>query len=322
MNLAKCFTAGLKRVFQTPSLVCWIYLTLVVLVFPLTAVMRNVLRESIGGSLVHQNLRQGFDLDWYGEFAAGHSGMARTFGPGVVGILPMLGNLERLADGMILQTDGTVLSAGALFLLVWAFFAGGIIHRYAKPDESFTRSVFFAESARYFFRFLRLLVLSVAVYLAVARWVTGKLFPWMDRATRDVTAERTVILYTALIYAAIVLILAVVSMAVDYAKIALVTEDRRSAILALLRGLAFVFSNPIKTLGLYLALLLVGSLWLLIYGFIAPGPNQSTTFAVLLTFAVSQVFLIGRLILKLWFLSGQTLLFQSAVGTTKERLPA
>jgi hypothetical protein len=312
MSPANSFTAGLKRVFHTPALACWIYLALIVLAFPLTAVMRNILRESIGSSLVHQNLRQGFDLDWYGEFAAGHSGMAKTFGPSVVGILPMLGNLEKLLDGMILETDGTLLAAGALFLLVWAFFGGGIIRRYARPDEPFERSVLFANSARYCFRFLRLLVISVVVYLALARWLAGPLFSWVERMTRDVTVEKTAMLYTALAYAIFVLILIFVSMALDYAKIAMVTENRKSALLALLRGFGFILSHPFRCSGLYLALLLVGGLWLFAYDWIAPGPNQSSYSGVLLIFAAGQVFLVGRLVLKLWFLAGQTLLYQSS----------
>ncbi len=316
MRATKCITEGLRRVFRTPSLIFWLYLALTLLAFPLSAAMRNVLRGAIGGSLVQQNLRQGFDLDWYGEYAAKHRGFAGTFGPGVVGVLPMIGNLEKLADGMLLESDGTVLAAGVLFLLVWAFFGGGIIYRYAKPEETFSRSILFAESARYFCRFVRLLILSLAFYWGVARWTAGKLFQWMEEATRDVTVEKTVIFYTALIYAAILLVLFVIGMALDYARIAMVAENRRSALLALVRGFRFVLSNPIKCSGVYLALLLAGGIWMAAYGLIAPGPTQSTTLAVLLTFGLSQVFLLGRLVLKLWFLSGQTLLFGSLNKTS------
>jgi hypothetical protein len=310
MNPANSFTAGLRRVIRTPALACWIYLALIVLAFPLTAVMRNVLRESIGSSLVHQSLRQGFDLDWFGEFAAGHSGLAKTFGPGVVGILPMLGNLEKLLDGFVMKTDGTILTAGIFFLLVWAFFGGGVIRRYARPEEPFDRYVLFANSARYFFRFLRLLVLSVAVYLAAARWLAAPLFSWVERTTRDVTVEKTAMLYTVLVYAVFALVLIFVSMGLDYARIAVVTDERKSALLAFVRGVGFILSRPVRCGGLYLALLTVGALWLFAYGTIAPGPNQSTYSGVILTFAAAQIFLMGRLILKLWFLASQTLLYR------------
>ena len=90
---------------------------------------------------------------------------------------------------------------------------------------------------------------------------------------------------------------------------------KESALLALWRGFRFFLSHPVKCSGICLALLLTAGIWLTAYGLIAPGPNQSTTFTVLLTFGMSRVFLLGRLIVKLWFLSGQTLLFQSSGRT-------
>ena len=312
MPAIKCLAVGLKRVFHTPSLILWLYIALIALAFPLAAAMRSVLRGAIGDSLVQQNLRQGFDLDWYGEFAAKHAGLAGSFGPGVVGILPMMGNLEKVVDGTLFETDGTVLAVGVLFLLVWAFFGGGVIYRYANPENDFSRPILFAESARFFCRFVRLLIVSVALYWAVAHWLAGELFRWMEEATRDVTAERTVMLYTALIYALILLVLVLLGVVFDYAKIALVCENRSSAILALVRGFRFVLAHPVKCSGIYLALLLAGGIWLAAFSLIAPGPNQSTTLAVILTFGLGQLFLLGRLILKLWFLSGQTLLFESS----------
>ncbi len=312
MRATKCLAVGLRRVIRTPSLMFWLYIALIVLAFPLAAAMRSLLRGAIGDSLVQQNLRQGFDLDWYGEFAAKHAGFAGTFGPGVVGILPMMDNLEKVADGTLLETDGTVLSAGVVFLLVWAFFGGGVIYRYAHPENDFSRPILFAESARFFCRFVRLLIASLALYWAVAHWLAGELFKWMEMATRDVTAEKTVMLYTALIYGLTLLVLVVLGIVFDYAKIALVCENRSSALLALVRGVRFVLAHPAKCSGIYLALLVAGGIWLALYSLIAPGPNQSTALTVSLTFGLSQIYLLGRLVLKLWFLSGQTVLFESS----------
>jgi len=309
MSSGNSFTTGLKQVLRAPALACWIYLALIVLTFPLAAVMRNVLKDSIGSSLVHQSLRRGFDMDWYGEFAAGHSGMAKSFGPGVVGVLPMLGNLEKLLDGAIMETDGQVLAAGILFLLVWTFFGGGIIRRYARPNEPFDRSILFSDSARYFCRFFRLLVLTVAAYVALARWVARPLFSLVEKITRDVAVERTVMLYSVLVYAIIALFLMFLGMATDYAKIAIVTEERSSALLALVRGVIFVVSHPIRCWGLYAALMLIGGMWLAAYAAIAPGPNQSTYSGVILMFAAGQAYLVGRMVLKLWFFSAQTHLY-------------
>jgi hypothetical protein len=280
--------------------------------------MRTLLKDSLGSSLVHENLRQGFDMDWYGEFSSGSAGnsgsagLADSFGPSVVGSLPILSNLEKLLDGEILQADGTILLAGLLFLLAWAFFAGGILDRYAHPDMPPTRARFFSQNGEYFFRFVRLLIISLLFYWGIFRWEANPLHDWLEDATRDVTQEKTVILFTLLVYALVAFLLLLVSLVLDYAKIALVVERRRSALLACLRGARFVLTHPGSALSLYLILTTVSLLLLWLYSLVAPGPGQSGAATILLAFLVGQIYLIARLGLKLWFLAGQTALFQSA----------
>lgn len=311
MRIVRSFVAGLEKVVQFPSLIAWLYLTSVLLTVPLALSMRTLLKDSLGSSLVHENLRQGFDMDWYGEFSSGGAGLADSFGPSVVGALPVLNNLEKLLDGEILQADGTILLAGLLFLLAWAFFAGGILDRYAHPDEPPTRARFFSQNGEYFFRFVRLLIISLLFYWGIFRWVANPLHDWLEDATRDVTQEKTVILFTLLVYALVAFLLLLVSLVLDYAKIALVVERRRSALLACLRGVRFVLTHPGSALGLYLLLATVSLLLVWLYSLVAPGPGQSGAITILLAFLVGQIYLIARLGLKLWFLAGQTALFQS-----------
>jgi hypothetical protein len=314
MNVFRCFTGGLGRVLRAPALIFWVFLASLVVVLPLTAAMRDILKESLGTSLAVEKMRQTFDLDWYGEYSSGADGLAGTFGPSVVGILPVLGNLESLLDGKVLSVDRTILAAGIIFLLAWAFLGGGIVFRYSRPEQTPTRREFMGICGEYFFRFVRLLVISLVVYWAIFRGVSGPLQTWVTRLTRDVTVERTAMLCTLAAYAIVGLLLVIGSISLDYAKIAMVVEERSSALLAFLRGLRFFLSHPAKTLGLYALLLLAGVLLIGIYSLVAPGPNQSGDTALLVTFGISECYIIARIILRLWFLAGQTLLVKSVVS--------
>ena len=310
MKIIQCYTRGFDLVRRSPSLIFWVCLAGIVIALPLTAAMRGILRDAFGTSLVQEQMRQGFDLDWFGEFNAKAGGLAGTFGPGVVGILPVLGNLERLLDGRILAIDPTVLSAGILFMLAWAFLSGGILRRFADPGQPRTRSAFFGACAEYFFRYVRLLAISLLVYWVLFRWISTPLHSWVERLTRDVTVERTAMLYTAGVYALVGLLLVIASLCLDYAKIAMVAEERSSAILAFFRGIRFFFSYPRQTIVLYLLILLTGACLFAVYALVAPGPGQAGNFALVVTFLVSQCYLLARVYLKLWFLASQTLLFQ------------
>jgi len=312
MKPVRCYTKGFELVRQSPSLIFWVFLASIAIALPLTAAMRGILGDAFGTSLVQEQMRQGFDLDWYGEFSANARGLATTFGPGVVGILPVLGNLEKLLDGRILALDPAVLAAGILFMLAWAFLSGGILSRFADPARTRTRGEFFGACGEYFFRYVRLLVISLLVYWALFRWISGPLHSWVERLTRDVTVERTAMLYTAGVYALVGLLLVIAGLCLDYARIAMVAEERCSAILAFIRGIRFFLSRPGQTLALYLLILFTGACLVAVYALVAPGPGQTGDFLLVGTFLISQCFLVGRIFLKLWFLAAQTLFFQGA----------
>ena len=315
MRIADCYLSGLRRVGNFPSFVCWIYLGSLALSLPLGLAMREVLTRSIGGSLVNDSLRRGFDMGWYGEYRASASGVGGTFGPSVVGILPLLTNLEKLLDGSILFAQNSLLPAAVVFLLVWAFFSGGMIARFTRPDEPWERKLFFGDSAHYFFRFVRILVISILLYLAFFAWVTSPLNRVVERQTRDVAAEWVVMIYTLVVYGITALGVMLIMMLADYAKIAIVCENRTSAVLAFVRGVRFAFANATMAFGLFLSIAFSGIAVFGVYWLIAPGARQQIGFTVALAFLIGQVYVISRIVLKLWFLASQTELFQkTALG--------
>lgn len=311
MRVTHSFLHGLGRVLKSPALMVWVYLASLAVALPLASVVRGRIATHVGGSLVEQNLRNGFDLDWFGEYEQEASGLAATFGPVVIGHMALVENLERLLDGELLRADRTLLAAGGLFLIFWAFLVGGILDRYAHPGEPHSRARLFGHGGEFFWRMFRLLILSVLLYLAIFRFIVNPLHDFVEDATRDVTTERTVIFWTALVYLLTGLLLFLTSMALDYAKIAVVVEKRRSSVLAFLRGLGFVFRHPGKAFGLYALLVAVAAVVMLVYGVLAPGAGQSNWATLLTAFAIGQAYLLVRILVKLWFLSSQTILFQS-----------
>ena len=308
--------AGLRLVLHTPSLLAWVYFTTLVVALPLTLGMKHLLQGSFEGSLVEENMSQGFDLSWYEEFAAGSSGLGKTFGPRVVGILPVLGNLERLLDGKLHQVDPAVAGVGILMVLAWSLLLGGILSRFAHEAEPHSRSGFLSRGGLFFWRFLRLAVISGLLYWGIFRGIGQPLHGWIESATRDTTVERTVLIYTVLAYALVALLFLMTQLVLDYARVCVVVEQRRSVLAALFRALDFVKEQWRTVLSLFLLLLVATLLWFLAYAWLAPGPNQSTWTSVLLAFSLGQAYLVGRWILKLWFLASQTRLFVSSTPRT------
>jgi hypothetical protein len=311
MSIGKAIAAGLGRAISTKRLILWLWLLNFAVAVPVAWQLGESLRSSIGASLVHEKLRAGFDLGWFGEFEAAAEGLETSFTPTVLGAGAFYNNLEAWITGELFGGIPGLVGFGLLYALIWAFMLGGVLERFAREDGPFLLSHFFSTGAKFFFRFLRLALISGILYYALYRF-GGWLFRFIENATRDVTVERTVLVVTLAGVALVVFLLCLANMAFDYAKIAMVLESRRSAILAALRGLGFVLSNPGKTLGIYYGLGAVGIALLAVYALIAPGATQSTPLPIVLAFLLGQAFLVARLVLRLAFYAAQMAFYDAA----------
>ena len=305
MEIKRAFLAGLRRTGRTRGMLAGLFFISFVVALPLGVAMSDILESAIGASMVHENLRTGFDMDWYGEFQFGRSDLGTTFSPGIIGAGALLNNVEGLLDGGMFDGKRAVVGLGILYGLLWTFFAGGIIAVYTDA-ETCSRERFFGASARFFFRFVQLLVIAGILYFLIYRYVGKPLFAGIPKWTRDWTVERPILFLNMMAYAVVFFLLALVNMVFDYAKIHTVLYDRRNMVAALVRGLMFVLRHPLRTLGLYYLAGVVTLIIMIAYGLIAPGPSQSSMSGVVLAFLIGQVYLLARIWTKLLFWASQS----------------
>lgn len=311
MTALRALATGFGRALGSPFMLLWLWLLNVAVAAPAAWIVAGAIKEGIGPGRVHQKLLDGFDMTWHTRFAERAEGLAATFTPTHAGVGAFLDNLEAWIGGKLFHGPPVVMIVGGIYALLWLLMLGGVIDRYADRQSRPGVRRFFGRGGRLFFRFFRLALISAGLY-AVVYWLLARTLDWMDRATRDVTVEATVLFYTMLVFAAAVLVLTVIHACFGFAKVATVVEDRRSMLLAAARGFGFVFTHPAKTAGLYYGFLLVSGLLLGLYAMLAPGVSQSTWSAVIWAFVQGQAFLILRMYVRLSLLAGQTALYQQA----------
>jgi hypothetical protein len=225
----------------------------------------------------------------------------------------VLDNLSTLLDRG--PRPGAIVALGGAYLVLWLFLAGGIIDRYAR-DRPIRSYGFFAACGCYFSRLLRLAPIMGLAYYVLFRYVHTWLFHDLyEHVTRDVSVERTAFWWRLALYAVFGLLLVAANAIFDYAKVRAVVEDRRSMLGALLGAVRFVRRNAGAVAALYLlnGLLFVGVLGL--YASVAPGAGPAGP-VMWLGFAVSQMYLLGRLWVRLVFLASEVSLFQSRLAYT------
>lgn len=313
MSVLKALATGLRRTMGSGAPLLIVWLTVLLSALPGAVIMEELVRQDIGASLMHEDLRDGLDLGWLEEFHYRKPGLARTLRPSSVTSVAPFDNLEAWFSGTWFTQHRGLAAAGIGFLLVWIYLQGGILDHLAHPGRTFEIGPFMGAGGSYFFRFLRLGLLSGAAYFGIyrgARW----LFPRIERLTQDVTVERTALAYHLFGAAAILLVMGFVRLVADYAKIATLREQRRSMLLAVLRSSGRVVRHPIQAFGLLgvlsaLLLLLQG-----LYFVLAPQITGTTASALLVAFAVGQVYLILRWALRITLFGAEIHLFDQWSG--------
>jgi hypothetical protein len=168
--------------------------------------------------------------------------------------------------------------------------------------------LFFENSARFFSRFLRLFLISLPpLAAAFAAWplFTRLLLPAAG-GSEPLGAAVTLVG----IAAAAVLIL-LIDMVLDYAKIITVMEDRRDMLRTALRAFRFVLANPARTAGLYASIGATGLAGSLLFLGISRMADIPTGAGLFFLFFFQQAHALFRTAVRMEFLSSQTAFFKA-----------
>lgn len=307
LGVLGAFADGLNRVKRAPFLVIGVWLSTLLLAVPLALLLQEMIGAHLGDSIAARTAVSGVNYDWWNEFLAQASGVGVSFVPAILGFAAVMKNLSTVADASAMPS--VIALAVAMQLAVSMFLAGGALDRLAR-DHAIGTAAFFSACGVYFVRFIRLAIIASVAYwvlfIPYHNWLFDDLYPAM---TANVTVERTAFLIRLGLYAAFAVPLFLVNILFDYAKIRAVVEDRRSMIGAVIAGWRFMRRHPGAVVGLYL---LDATLFLLVIGIyflIAPGGTAN-----LLAFAIGQLYIVLRVVVRLQFTASQTALFQGRLA--------
>lgn len=305
---------GLRRAADPKLLILlWLVNTLVAL--PGALAIGEAIRNDVGASRFHQTLDEGFDMEWMAEYQNRNpTGFPGLFAPQRTGAGVVFENLDAWFGGRLLSENTALTVLLVAFGLVWILLQGGVVARLVGPPRAaFSLRGFFADAGGYFVRFLVLGLMAAVVYWLLYR-LGGWVFGLVGTSFRDAGTERQLIHRVLLLGSVFVVLLHAVRIVFDYAKIATVVEDTRLVPVALWQGVRFVLSRPLRTLSVYAVIASMSLAFLWLYTLVAPGPGQSGAASLLLAFALSQLFVAGRLFLRVALLGAQAEVYQDAGG--------
>ena len=296
---AAAFADGWRRVAAFPAGLLGLVAAVAVVTLPAALGLRASIESHLGPSLAASRVAAGVDRGWWGEFEASVT-PGGSFSPAIIGGAAPVGTYSDLLDGF--GPPPEALAALAAGLAAWVFLSGGILDRYARRRRVGTRA-FFGACGVFFFRFLRLGVITALAYAALAGPYHALLFdafyPWV---TRETTVERTAFLWRVACYVLWLAPLLAVNLAADYAKTRFVIEDRRSAVGALAAAVRFIWRHPAAVAVVYAGNAAVAGVVLAAYILLAPD-GRGGDWRLLAALAVGGAYLVARAATRLAFLA-------------------
>ncbi len=319
MGIFKALASGIKQVNKNKKM--WVFLLAInilvalVLTFPLY----SALKTSIGDSLMGERLTKGFDYRWYDDFQYRFrdSDFITYLSPTMAGSGAFFRNVESLAMGQFLRFSPSIIMLLIVYVLLNVLFAGGILGVFHSPEEKFTIKRFFSFGGTYFNRFFRLFIISGVLYGILYFLIGANLSRLVNRLGVTAFSERLPMVVGLIFAVVMFFLLFLVNMIFDYAKVRTVVGEGRSMLKETGKAIGFVFKNFGKTMGLYYFLDLLGIAFMVIYGVVEPLISQATLFLVLLAFVWQQIYMLGRIWVRLTFFSSQLNLFMGLQAEKK-----
>ena len=309
--ISRAWRDGLGRVCAGPAIVAGVFLVTLLAALPLAITLRGALQDHLGASLAANDAANGVNYDWWQEFSSQATGIGTTFTPSVIGFATTLDSVSGLLEARAPVTP--IAAALAVYAAAWIFMSGGIIDRYARGRRVGAHG-FFAASGTFFFRFLRLGLVSVIAYWWLFAYVHQWLFTkWYVSLTRDVPFERTAFYWRLLMYAIFTALLALTTTVLDYAKVRAMVEDRRSMAGALIAAIRFIVRHPRHVAGVYLLNAALFLAVVAVWAVVAPGAG-GTGASMWAGVLASQCYILARLVVKLQGLASETALFQRSLA--------
>ena len=212
---------------------------------------------------------------------------------------------------------GLILAAMLVFAVLTVFLNGGIIGGLGRSGARTTLADFFHDCGLYFWRFFRLFLLSLPVYLVIIGLLYRPLAGLLNALSRRAATEWPALFAGSLRLLALVLLLGLVSMLFDYVKIGLATRGNRKVLKETWLTLKFVSKRFFRAWGVYLLSGLAFVLLTLLYLEVARLLPQGTPLLLVLVFSWQQLYILGRQFSRILFYATEIELYRELGGEAK-----
>jgi hypothetical protein len=296
ISIFSAYKNGLSAAWHEKKMLFWLYGFNLLLAYLMTLPLSMMLSKALDKTIAAENILQAFDFTIY-------TTIMDQFGKGV-------------------QLGRTITIFALLYMVINIFFAGGILKIFIEGIK-FNLKDFFSGCVEYFNRFLRLFLFSALfIFMAILTYLLiSKLFGFL---TENASTEHlTIILFITKVLI-LGILLAMINMLFDYAKIMTVVNDFHGMYKTVKDSLMFVMMSPRKTMGLYMSYLITVLVFTMIYLIFESFLHVNNWLTIIIFFLWTQLFMLSKIWIRMSFFAGQYSFYHysntAMPGMTKEML--
>lgn len=274
---------GVRTVFHNSRLVLLIWFFNALSALVLTVPILNILMDNLGRSLVSDQLTIQFDYMWYVQFQ----------------------NLYKVNFDQLPLSIYTVVG---IYTLLQTFFLGGLISIFHTPEKNHIVDFFYG-GVKYFFRFVKITIISIALYILAFNVIDymGQLIHLIFRDSENIRLEFA---FFALRYVLLIFFIGIVSIISDYSKVALAVNDRTKVFREVYSAILFIKNNFVVVFITFLIVAIIGGVGAVVYNIIGMAIPRTPYYMLLLSFLLQQMLIIFRLLVRMLFCSTEVNLFK------------
>jgi len=279
MGVFKAIFSGMGTTFRKPRLLVILYAVNLVFAGLVALPFLFIVQGELGHSLYGLNVLP-VDLNWIGE-----------------AVLKYQSSLTGLAAGLV--------AAGIVYMVVHIFLNGGIVGRLLDKEGPASLAGFVADCGRYFGRYFRLFLVSLVflvLTLGVFMSLVSALFKPLSEAA--ITEWLPLILSNLHLLIAL-LLLSIVHMTVDYARIAVAADGERKVLKALRHALTFLKTRFFRAWAVYLLIVVLTVAGSVVFHLVFGRLGAISVAQVAAGLACMQIYIVFRIWVRTLFVAAQ-----------------
>lgn len=281
ISIFNTFKTGLEEAWQQKKMIAFLFLIYLVVALIMALPVIKLICQALDHSVAADRLLKAFDVKIFQTIF--------------------------LDIGLDVNLSGLLIGFAIIYILLQTFFAGGIL-KILIQGKRFALRHFLFGCLDYFTRFLRLFLLSL-LFIIITFSIFGLLSNLTYYFTQTVTTEFWPYLLLYLRIFIVMVLLGIINMIFDYAKIIAVANDLHSMIDSMQKAFFFVIGHVYKASTLYILYLLSALAMLAVYWLLENLLDTSDIIGILLFILLSQTYTVSRIWIRLSFFAGQNIFY-------------